>query len=95
MKPENNSLFILKDVHSRTSIAIELGNPWTRDKILSCRQRRAVCLSVQTRRAGKGRRCKGGDENPKNVSCISIGENQTSLNLYIIQIPLSFRSLET
>ena len=95
MKPENNSLFVLKHIHSRTSTARELGNPWMWDKILSWRQRKAVCPSVQTRRAGEGRRCKGGDENPKNVSCISIGEKQTSLNRYIIQIPLSCRSLET
>lgn len=45
-------------------------------------------LSVRAdSQGGEGRRCKGGDENPKNVSCISIGEKQTSLNLYIIQFP--------
>lgn len=60
MKPENNSLFILKHVHSRPSTARELGNPWMRDKILSWRQPRAVCSSVQTHRAGKGDAVKEG-----------------------------------
>ena len=65
MKPENNSFFILKHIHSRPSTARELGNPWMRDKILLGRQPRAVCPSVQTHRAGKGDAVREGTKTPK------------------------------